>query len=201
VNDFDTLRFEVKFPIVEDDRRTPPNLDVVAWRSDHLVAVESKFVEHIAPRHTANFASAYDDAIVEAHPTWREKIDLLRSSPDEYRFFSAAQMVKHYLGLKADRAKRITGRPVTLLYLYWEPADPQTHRFFSEHRAEVADFADGLADEKIQFASLSYRELWKEWRTKGAPELRRHVGALEGRYLLDLDGCLETSTSVRAKTQ
>jgi hypothetical protein len=184
---FDKLRFEMQFPIVEDERRTPPNLDLVVWRPDRVVAVESKFVEQIAPTHTASFASIYAEAIAAAHPSWRARVALLRASPDEYRFFNAAQIVKHYLGLKADRPQLVGERKTILLYVYWEPADPETHRFFARHRAEVAHFADGLADEQIEFRSLSYRELWAQWRAAGGGERRRHVEALETRYLLDLN--------------
>jgi hypothetical protein len=52
--------------------------------------------------HPVSFASIYAEAIAAAHPSWREIVALLRASPNKYRFFNAAQIVKHYLGLKAD---------------------------------------------------------------------------------------------------
>jgi hypothetical protein len=48
-------------------------------------------------------------------------VTLLRDSPDEYRLFNAAQIVKHYLGLKRHKDNLLQDRSVTLLYLYWEP--------------------------------------------------------------------------------
>jgi hypothetical protein len=185
---FTKLRFEVKFPILDDASafKTPPNLDVVAWRADAVVAIESKFVEHIAPTHTAQFNALYDEAILSSDPSWHDKTALLRVSPDEYRFFNAAQIIKHYLGLRSDRRALINGRPTTLLYLYWEPQDPAAHHFFAQHRAEVADFADGLTDRNISFVSLSYRELLEDWKGLPSPQLRRHVNELEARYLLSL---------------
>jgi hypothetical protein len=148
--------------------------------------VESKLVEQIAPEHTASFDTLYHDAIESADPSWRAKVKLLHTSPNMFRFFHAAQIVKHYLGLKADRPGLIQGRPTTLLYLYWEPDNPEAHQFFAAHRAEVADFATGLVDDNLSFAFLSYRELWKNWKDMTSPDIQRHVTALEARYLLKL---------------
>jgi len=189
---FTKLQFEVKFPILDGAStfKTPPNLDVVCWRDNHVVAVESKFLEQIDPEHPASFDAPYDDAIASADPSWQAKVKLLRRSRNEYRFFNAAQIVKHYLGLKADRPGLIRGRPTTLLYLYWEPRDPEAHRFFGQHRAEIAAFADGLTDRRVSFVFLSYRELWNDWKGMTSPVLQRHVSALEARYLLNLRGCI-----------
>jgi hypothetical protein len=188
---FTRLQFEVKFPILDGVKsfKTPPNLDVVGWHSDGVVAVESKFVEQINPKHTASFDDLYDDAIKSANPTWQGKVKLLRANANAYRFFDAAQIVKHYLGLKADRPGLIQGRPTTLLYMYWEPEDPGTHHFFAQHKAEAADFREGLSDDNVSFAFLSYRELWNDWKAMTSPDLQRHVSALEARYLLNLSVC------------
>ena len=185
---FTELKFEVQFPILNTASKfkTPPNLDVVAWRPDHVVAVESKLVEQIAPEHTASFDTLYADAIKSADPSWRAKVKLLQESPKMFRFFHAAQIVKHYLGLKADRPRLLRGRPTTLVYLYWEPENPKAHHFFAAHRVEVADFAEGLVDDNLSFAFLSYRELWTGWKALSSPDLQRHVSALEARYLLKL---------------
>jgi hypothetical protein len=99
----------------------------------------------------------------------------LRAKPNAYRFFHAAQIVKHYLGLKADRPSLIRGRPTTLLYLYWEPEDPHAHPFFAEHEAEVREFAEGLRDDVVSFALQSYRDLWNDWKTLACPIVQRHA--------------------------
>ena len=189
---FTRLQFEVKFPILDPSygRKTPPNLDVVAWKGDHIVAVESKFVEQVDPKHPARIDALYDGAIKSAHPSWRARAQQLRRNPDRYRFFNAAQILKHYLGLKADRLKLIGGRPTTLMYLYWEPENPEAHPFFAKHRAEVGDFAEGVSDDRISFASLSYRELWDRWKAQAPEYLRQHVTALEARYLVRLADCM-----------
>jgi hypothetical protein len=189
---FTKLQFEVKFPILDSSHKskTPPNLDVVAWRADRVVAVESKFVEQIDPKHTASVDALYDDAIESADPSWQTKALQLRGNADQYRFFNAAQVLKHYLGLKADRPRLIQGRSTTLLYLYWEPENPDAHPFFAQHRAEVVHFANGLSDDKLSFASFSYRDLWNDWKATISSDLQRHVRALEARYLLNLPACV-----------
>jgi hypothetical protein len=48
----------------------------------------------------------------------------LIDAPDCYAWPDAAQLIKHAFGL----AGRFGGRPVTLLYLYWEPANPDVNR-------------------------------------------------------------------------
>lgn len=187
-NGFERLQFEVKFPIIGvPPTRTPPNLDVVAWSRQRVVAVESKLLETITSKHTAHFDPVYDHAIETlADETWGRKIELVQSSPDDYRFFAAGQIIKHYLGLKADTNDQLDGRPVMLLYLYWEPANPEIHRFFAQHRAEVADFADSLDDGDVTFHSLSYPALWRTWKEVGDSALSAHVAAPEARYLLEL---------------
>lgn len=112
---FESLQLEVKFPI-DPHWRTAPNLDVLVEAGDHVIAIESKLTEYLASKHTAMFRDAYDGAVERlAHQTWREQYERLRASPDEFAFFNAAQVVKHYLGLKADRGSRIAGRRVMLL--------------------------------------------------------------------------------------
>jgi hypothetical protein len=46
--------------------------------------------------------------------------------PETFRYVDAAQLVKHYFGLKAW-CERNGGRRATLLYLYWEPLEADRH--------------------------------------------------------------------------
>jgi hypothetical protein len=185
-SNFDSLRFEVKFPITESKIDPPPNLDVVCWASGHAVAIESKLVEYIDPKHTAHIGSKYDDQIAESHPSWQAKVSLLRESPDEYRMFNAAQIIKHYLGLKRDKPglaeEKIQDRTTTLLYMYWEPLGKDAnHPVYREHRAEIADFASGLADPDLTFEARSYPTLWADWKHQSG-RVSLHAEALESRY-------------------
>jgi hypothetical protein len=182
VSGFEEVRFERKFPIERADPRYPPNVDVYATAPNGGVAIESKLLEYIAVAEPASFAPKYDFAIeAHAHASWREQIDRLRKSPNEFSFFGAAQIVKHYLGLKS------AGVPGGhLIYLYWEPLDHAQHRLFAQHRDEVESFAAGLADPSISFRGLAYATLFAEWERLERPELTEHVRALRERYDVSL---------------
>ena len=181
---FQSLRFEAKFPI---DRRwrTAPNIDVVCSSADAVVAIESKLTEHLGAAHAADFRPGYEGIIeTVAHASWARKYEELRRNPDYYAFFNAAQIIKHYLGLKSDLDGTIAGRTVTLLYLYWEPRDAEDHAVFRQHRAAVSAFSNGLEDETVRFEAASYPELWKHWLA--ATGSNTHLTELHSRYVLDL---------------
>ena len=57
----------------------------------------------------------------------------LRDRPDQYTWLDAAQVIKHAFGL----ARSFPDRPVTLLYLFWEPANPTAGPEFVAHRDEI----------------------------------------------------------------
>lgn len=106
VNDFDTLRFEVKFPIVEDERRTPQisklsHGDLITslpWNRSSLSTSLRGTPPTLPPPTTTQS--------LKPIPRGGRKSTSCGTSPDEYRFFSAAQMVKHYLGLIAPASWR-----------------------------------------------------------------------------------------------
>jgi restriction endonuclease-like protein len=179
---FTSLRFERKCPIKGvPPKREPPNLDVIA-EGDRIVAVESKLIEYLTSKREAQFDDVYEARVGElADTTWTAAYERLKSSPEEFQCLGAAQIVKHYLGLKSV----FPARQVTLLYVYWEPLDRDQHRLFVLHEAEIASFAEGLADPDITFASMTYAELWDEWSEQAQPDwLTSHVKALRARYLV-----------------
>ena len=86
---------------------------------------------------------------------------------------NAAQLVKHYLGLR----RRFQDRPVTLAYLYFDL--PRC----AIHAAEVREFTRRVSDPRVRFVAMSYRQLWDEWAdTRQPPWLVKHVAALRRRY-------------------
>jgi hypothetical protein len=91
----------------------------------------------------------------------------------------AAQLVKHAFGL----AYTFRDRPITLLYVFWEPSNPEAYQLFAEHRAEVARFAASIGGGGPEFIAMSYPELWTFWEASAEPEwLPVHVGRLRSRY-------------------
>ena len=174
---FDQLVFEEKVPTGLRGG-TPPHLDVIARRSDAIVAIESKCTEYLS-RASNSFSPAYDRLVPGMHPTWAAAQAELKARPDLYRVLGAAQLIKHYLGLKHTFPEAAT----TLLYLFWEPANPEAFPVFAAHRAEVAAFADGLEDPVVKFRATSYPELWKLWTRPSMPAwVAKHVAELRSRY-------------------
>ena len=162
-------------------RGTPPTLDCVV-DGPAVLAVESKCTETF-DRHDASFSTAYNEAMTSAHASWRAEYRRLVEDPNRYRHFDAAQLVKHYLGLR----RRFEGRPLTLAYLYWTPANLEEIPACSIHVAELAEFRTRVRDPKMRFIAMSYRELWDDWSSPSRPPwLRRHVAALRRRYDIDI---------------
>jgi hypothetical protein len=176
---FASLHFERKCPHGLIGRRSP-NLDVLVDGPNGVVAVESKCLEPLRS-HKAEFAPAYEAEIKDQRrrSEWFQEMRRLAEKPRMYRWLDAAQLVKHAFGL----AYTFPDQHATLLYLFWEPANPEAYPSFAEHRAEVAQFAASIKGERPDFVAMSYPELWKLWDTCPTPEwLPAHVGRLRARY-------------------
>ena len=128
----------------------------------------------------ARFASVYDGAVVRlAHPSWRDLYESLKSDKDRFRYLNAAQLVKHYLGLK----NTFEDRHVKLVYAFWEPSNREDFSEFRNHREEVSSFERAVDDPSLSFIGLSYLELWDDWESRDEPTwLRKHVSLLRARY-------------------
>lgn len=176
---FTSLRFEQKCPHGLAGRRAP-NLDIVATGPDRVIAVESKCLEHLAP-HVAQFSPAYEAGIRDERRdgAWFQEMRRLSREPRYYRWLDGAQLVKHAFGI----AHTFKEQSATLLYLFWEPSNPENHPVFAEHRAEVAQFAASIRGSGPEFVAMSYPELWRSWESAVSPNwVRVHVGRLKARY-------------------
>ena len=162
-------------------RGTPPTLDCLV-DGQRALAIESKCTEQFSA-HEASFQPAYAElAAGIAHRSWREEYERLVEDPRRYRFLDAAQLVKHYLGLKTQ----FGDRDVTLAYLYWEPVNADQVPECVIHRAEARAFAAVVDDPHVRFRPMSYADLWTGWDSQAAPWLREHVAALRKRYAVAL---------------
>ncbi|MCH7565183.1 MAG: hypothetical protein IH968_15330 [Gemmatimonadetes bacterium] len=145
------------------------------------VAVESKFTEILSSK-TAKFSPAYDGAVARlAEASWRSMYESLLSDPKRFGKLDAAQLVKHYLGMRHS----LTDEPGenVLMYVFWEPLNATDLPEFSSHRSEVDHFAAEVADSAVRFVSLSHSELWTAWEASCEwPHLPEHIGALRARY-------------------
>ena len=189
------LKFEVKCPNgLHEENGSPsrsPNLDVLAFAGDTVVAVESKFLEplslkkqELSPKYLAPFLGT-DDTRPIAEPEWSEmykRVSRMAAYPKEelpYTRLDAAQLVKHYLGLKVSypHQKRV------LVYLYWEPTNAGSIDACKRHRREVEDFARRVAGCDTTFIAMSYPDLWSEWQGKSTwPGMPEHLTRVRDRY-------------------
>jgi len=157
---------------------TPPTLDFVVEGDQTVLGVESKCTEVLSERE-ATFSDRYESVIDTAHKSWSKEYKRLRDNPHRYRHLDAAQLVKHYLGLRTAYPKR----RITLLYLYWRPTNADAFAPYAIHEAEVEEFARRVADPRLRFLAMTYDELWDQWSKIRQPTwLKAHVKQLRRRY-------------------
>lgn len=150
----ETLAFEAKCP--NGVSRIPPHLDVLLECGDDIVAVESKCTEYLTPK-TAKIADAYLTLAEKGDERASSRWFVALAEVPSFRFLDAYQLVKHYLGLRFTYPKR----PLTLVYLCWEPTNANSLPHFATHRAEVKRLGDLVADDDTcAFDALTYPEHW-----------------------------------------
>jgi len=110
------------------------------------------------------------------HPSWRAVYELLLRDATAFTPLDAAQLVKHYWGLKNTR----THPTDVLLYAYWEPVDAAYYAAFQRHRRAIEDFSSRVDDPSCRFVTVSYPELWDTWSRD--PALAAHLTRLRARY-------------------
>jgi hypothetical protein len=179
---FDGLQFERKCPTGLKGGRSP-NLDVLLFGPAGIVGVESKLSEYLG-KHTAKFSPAYAQQIRDARRDggyFREMLRLM-DAPKNYTFLDAAQLIKHAFGL----SHTFKDRPVSLLYLFWEPANPEDSPVFAAHRAEIAEFAERVAGSTPSFSAMSYPEFWTRLGTAPPKWPQTHLDELKMRYLVKI---------------
>jgi hypothetical protein len=180
---FWTVAFEAQCPIGLRGGR-PANLDLVAQGAAGVVAVESKCTEHLQPT-APRFSPAYAEQIQDERRDgpWFRAMELMREEPGMFELVDAAQLTKHAFG----PTRCFAGRPVTLLYLYWEPTDADRHPIFRQHRCEIERFSRLVAGGFPAFQAQSYPDLWKAWQDAVRPDwLPTHLTNLRARYDIPL---------------
>lgn len=133
--------------------------------------------------------------MASAHATWRGEYQRLVEDPHRYRHLNAAQLLKHYLGVRSQ----FPDRRVTLAYLYWEPINAHEIAACSIHAAELAEFEKNVRDPTVRFledAWLAGVELTRSGRQRfrrfgrdpGRPLGWRALPVRDGRDLAVADG-------------
>jgi hypothetical protein len=174
------IQFEKKLPIF--DGRRCPNLDVWIERENDVVAVESKLLEYFAPK-TPEFSPTYERlAPPKSDQSWWKAYKEAKKGKKGH--LDRAQLMKHYFGLNAFRQRHSERPGLTLLYLFWEPLNWSEFEECTEHREDVAAFAQAVADSQITFRWMTYNDLWEGWSF--VPDLTKHVSHLKERYQVRL---------------
>ena len=175
---FTALQFERKCPT--GLRGIPPNLDLLLESPGAVIGVESKFLEILTPKPPKFTHSYQPEKLPQLEPCWAKLMESLSKSPEQY--LDAAQLVRHYLGLRHQPEFR--GRNIYLLYVFWEPENWRDFPEYRRHRIELAAFQEAVRDSEVTFVWHSYPDLWRQWQELGLES--EHVRALQARYLLKI---------------
>ena len=175
---FESLQFEKHCPTGLGG--IPPNLDLVIVGTDVVIGVESKFLEFLALKQP-KFKDSYKPAnLPQLEPCWAELMDALKAGPKQY--LDAAQLVRHYLGLRNQ--PEFKGKKIILLNLFWEPENWADFPEYRQHRAELAAFQEAVKDSEVTFAWMTYPELWRYWEAQDLfPD---HLREIRKRYFLSI---------------
>lgn len=174
------IRFEQKFPIAKKFTRSP-NIDVVIENSKgsefDFYAIECKFSEAYSSRGHVGLDEKYFDLKL----IWNNYPELLRFSQDirseDGTFFHLhpAQLVKHILGLTAQKG---VGR-FKLLYLWYDcPGDEG-----ARHRLEVEKFLKVTQEDGINFHAMTYQGLIAKLAKEFSQSHEKYVQYMLNRYL------------------
>lgn len=175
VDAYDECQFEKKL----DTGISHPNLDFYARSSRLHVFVECKCLEIFAKK-KASFSTRYDSVVdALAEPAWKNVFADLKENPNLYRYLDAAQLVKHYLGIR----NTIQGdQSAVLAYVHWEPTNAQEFDVFNQHREELNQFQLSVRGSNVKFIAASYEEVWDRLTNASNLHLAQHVERVRQRY-------------------
>lgn len=148
-----------------------PNLDVALDAPGGLVGVESKLVEHLAPRRPRPWRPAYRRPAMAAalEGGWANTFADLLAGGWEPHHLDVGQLVRHALSLRGAG---------DLVLVFWEPVDGDDHPEVVRHRSEVTELLERVGDTWPRLHALSWTALIDSW----APVLPAHAAALRHRY-------------------
>ena len=172
------MRVEFEKPLKIFRGGTPANLDVWIELDDGAIAIESKLLEYLQPK-KPQFSPAYDrlSPPVSESSWWTVFREAKKGTAQH---LDRAQLLKHYFALCRLQRSKEPPPSLTLLYLFWEPLNWPDVAECRQHRKEVEEFADNVADASIPFKWMTYSQLWNQWNE--VPALKEHATRLKGRY-------------------
>jgi len=178
---FQTPELEVKCPT--GLRGTSPNLDILLKSSDTVIGIESKLLEPLGTPKKPHFSESYSkDKLPQCEEAWWDLLEEVRHWPSSR--FDAAQIIKHYLGL---RKQFTTGHKVLLVYLFWKPLNAESIAEYSQHAEDIEKFRNKIPDNgKVEFIAMDYLELWETWSKGSGPVVASHANLLKQRYCVEI---------------
>ncbi len=174
------IRFEQKFQIDKKFTRNP-NIDVVIENAPgsefDLFAIECKFSEAYSSRGHVGLDEKYFDLklLWDNYPELLIFSQDIRSEDGTFFHLHPAQLVKHILGLTAQKG---VGR-FKLLYLWYDcPGDEG-----ARHRHEVEKFLNVAQKDGINFHAMTYQELIAKLAKEFSQTHEKYVQYMLNRYL------------------
>ena len=175
----------------------PPHLDVLLTGSnDNIIAIESKLTEILHQKTITKIPVTYFDRTprIWKGGVYHDELVRIRDGVANYRYLDAPQLIKHAFGLTNTYMKNSASqnRKITLLYLYWEPANIDSltgplKEVYKIHAEEILKFKTAIGlNTNPSFESMSYPELWNHWEQAVPTDLENHVKGLKKRYLVNI---------------
>jgi hypothetical protein len=159
---------------------TPPNIDVLLESCDTVIGIESKLLEPLTPT-VPKISGSYTRARLPlCEDAWWSLLEQVRKWPASH--LDAAQLIKHYLGL---RKQFPNGKKVLLVYLFWKPLNAAQFDEYTRHAEDLKKFACSVESaEGVRFMSMDYLQLWNEWEND--KNMAEHARILKKRYCVEI---------------
>lgn len=171
---FDKLKLEAKCPTGLGG--TPPHLDVLLASTDTVIGIESKLLEPLSLTKPEFSASYSRERLPLCEDSWWTLLENMRQRPTSR--LDAAQLIKHYLGLRHSYPGL---NNVLLVYLFWKPLNANEFDEYKRHAEELEAFQRAIQhSNKVKFMALDYLQLWDEWEKDR--NMAEHAKLLKDRY-------------------
>ena len=175
---FDKLKLEAKCPTGLGG--TPPHLDVLLTSTDTVIGIESKLLEPLKLTEPKFPESYSQECLPLCEETWWALLENVRRSQKSH--LDAAQLIKHYLGLRHSYPDV---NNVLLVYLYWKPLNADEFEEYARHAEDLEKFQHAIQNSnKVQFKAMDYLQLWNEWEKDG--NMAKHAKRLKDRYCVKI---------------
>jgi len=180
VTGFDPPKLEAQCPTGLGG--TPPNLDVLLQSEDTVFGIESKLLEPLTPK-VPHFAASYSrEKLPLCEDAWWNLLERVRGRAWRPSHLDAAQLIKHYLGL---RKQFYHGKKVVLVYLFWKPLNAADIAEYTRHADELARFRTAVQESvAVQFVAMDYLQLWNSWEKD--VKMAKHARLLKNRYCVEI---------------